>query len=186
MAVKLLVNNIKKKIDIDYVSTIVSNSAQYINTNYIPNINSVFEFKYKPLGDRLFEFGNSQIRGYRNYDSKYLLSINSVDYLFSGCSYNNVHTIKIKNKSITIDEVETVKDSMIFNFDSTEPIAIFSDYSNTSFSKMMLYYFKISEGDKLIRDFRPCLDDNGVACLWDEVTQQYFYNLGTDNFTYSR
>ena len=188
MAVKLLVNNIKKRTDIDYVLTIKSSSAssQYINTNYIPNINSVFEFKYISLGDRKYEFGNLQIRGYRNYDSKYLLSINSVDYLFPGCSYNKLHTIKIKNKSFTIDGVETINENMIFNFDSTEPITIFSDYSNTSFGQMSLYYFKISEGDKLIRDFRPCLDDEGIACLWDEVTQQYFYNLGTGNFIYSR
>lgn len=186
MSHKLLFNNVKNKINVDYVSYIESSGNQYINTNYVPNINSVFEFNYTPLADRSFEFGNSQIKGFRNYDNRYALTVNSVVYYFSNCKYNVPHIIKSKNKSFTIDEVETVKDGMVFNFDSTEPIYIFGSNSNKSYARMILNYFKISENDKLIRDYRPCLDNKGVACLWDEVTQQYFYNLGTGKFSYKK
>lgn len=82
MSHKLLFNNVKNKINVDYVSYIESSGNQYINTNYVPNINSVFEFNYTPLADRSFEFGNSQIKGFRNYDNRYALTVNSVVYYF--------------------------------------------------------------------------------------------------------
>lgn len=45
-----------------------------------------------------------------------------------------------------------------------------------------LYYCKIWERNTLIRDFIPFCDDNKVACLYDKVTEQFFYNSGTGSF----
>ena len=34
----------------------------------------------------------------------------------------------------------------------------------------------------LIRDFRPCLDPDGVACLYDKVEKKYYHNAGSGEF----
>ena len=35
-----------------------------------------------------------------------------------------------------------------------------------------------------IHDYLPCLDTNGVPCMWDNIAKEYVYNDGTGNFTY--
>lgn len=35
-----------------------------------------------------------------------------------------------------------------------------------------------------IADYLPCLDGNGVACMWDNIAGQYVYNDGTGDFLY--
>ena len=48
---------------------------------------------------------------------------------------------------------------------------------------LKLYWFKLYQGSSLVRDFIPCQDSNNVYCLLDKVSGQFFYNLGTGNFT---
>lgn len=43
-------------------------------------------------------------------------------------------------------------------------------------------YCKIYESDVLIRDFIPVVDKNGVACMYDKVHGQFYYNQGTGDF----
>ena len=69
------------------------------------------------------------------------------------------------------------------------PIYIFTmNYNNTApdvhMCSMKLYYFRILEGDALVADYRPALDDNGVACLYDTVSGAFKYNRGTGRFYY--
>lgn len=47
-----------------------------------------------------------------------------------------------------------------------------------------IYYCKISEGTELIRDFIPCLDNNGVPCMYDLVGGETYYNQGTGKIGY--
>lgn len=47
---------------------------------------------------------------------------------------------------------------------------------------MRIFYFSLTEGDKLVRDFIPVLDSIGVPCMFDKVTKQSFRNAGTDQF----
>ena len=46
------------------------------------------------------------------------------------------------------------------------------------FSSSRIYFLKIWQGNDLVRDFRPCLK-NGVAGLYDAVSSNIFYSLGT-------
>ena len=45
-----------------------------------------------------------------------------------------------------------------------------------------LYRCKFWQGGTLVRDFQPVLDENGVACLYDAVTDELFYNAGSGSF----
>lgn len=47
-----------------------------------------------------------------------------------------------------------------------------------------VYYCKIWDNGTLIRDFIPVLDENSVPCLYDKVSETYFYNQGTGGFIY--
>ena len=46
-----------------------------------------------------------------------------------------------------------------------------------------LYSAQITEGTEIIKDFIPVVDKNGVACLYDKVSGEFYYNKGTGNFT---
>lgn len=49
-----------------------------------------------------------------------------------------------------------------------------------------VYYSKIYNVDgELIQDLRPLVDDNGVACFYDLITGNKFYNSGTGTLGYS-
>ena len=47
-----------------------------------------------------------------------------------------------------------------------------------------IYYVKIYDGDNLVRDFVPCLDAEGVPCMYDLVGQKPYYNQGSGSFTW--
>lgn len=42
---------------------------------------------------------------------------------------------------------------------------------------------QIYDNGSLVRDYRPCLDPSGVACLYDLVNEEYVYNAGSGEFT---
>ena len=47
-----------------------------------------------------------------------------------------------------------------------------------------IYSVRIWSGDTLVRDFVPCEDENGEACLWDFVSGRYFRKAsGSGDFT---
>ena len=57
--------------------------------------------------------------------------------------------------------------------------------SVTQLIKAKMKYLKIwQDGATLSRDFRPCLDRNGVPCMYDTVSKSYFYNQGSGTFVY--
>ena len=65
--------------------------------------------------------------------------------------------------------------------DTGYPMYLFTcnvDGSPTWFAKARCYGFKIWQDNTIVRDFRPCLK-NGVAGLYDSVSSNIFYSLGT-------
>lgn len=46
------------------------------------------------------------------------------------------------------------------------------------------YWYKISEGQNIVRNFVPCLDQYGVPCMYETITQQPFYNTGNGEYLY--
>lgn len=57
-----------------------------------------------------------------------------------------------------------------------------SDYGNW---QGKIFRAQITQGDTLVRDFVPCLDENKKPCMFDLISQTPFYNQGTGNdFTY--
>lgn len=49
-------------------------------------------------------------------------------------------------------------------------------------TKGKLYYVKLWNKGKLVRDLIPVIDEEGIACMYDKVSEGYFYNQGTGEF----
>jgi len=60
--------------------------------------------------------------------------------------------------------------------------------SETVSQKMQgkIYKAQITKGTKIIADFIPVLDNNNKPAMYDNISGQLFYNLGTGEFTYGR
>ena len=52
------------------------------------------------------------------------------------------------------------------------------------YAYMKLYSCAIYDGGRKIRDFKPCLDADGVPCLYDLISKTAFYNQGRGSFTW--
>lgn len=114
----------------------------------------------------------------------------------NGCKKPNdnlPHIIYVSNDTQRIDDNETnytVSQFDIINDDSNawnipyNHITLFEGnmrYSRpSSKNSMSIYYCKIWDGDELIRDYIPCLDDNNKPCLYDKVNQIPYYSGGIE------
>lgn len=89
-------------------------------------------------------------------------------------------------KNIQTDEVHTAGSVSYF---PNYPMGIFDRWSYSAYNQWTgqvyssngsrtgkFYYVKIWEGNTLVRDIIPVLDENGTPCVYDKVTKQYFYN----------
>lgn len=52
------------------------------------------------------------------------------------------------------------------------------------YAYMKLYSCAMYDGGRKIRDFKPCLDADGVPCLYDLISKTAFYNQGSGGFTW--
>ena len=52
------------------------------------------------------------------------------------------------------------------------------------YAYMKLYSCAIYDDGRKIRDFKPCLDADGVPCLYDLISKTAFYNQGSGSFTW--
>ena len=48
-----------------------------------------------------------------------------------------------------------------------------------------IYSCSLFKGGVLVREFVPVLDKSGVPCMYDRVSRQFFYNVGTGDFQYA-
>ena len=92
-----------------------------------------------------------------------------------------IFTIKYGNGVIKINDKKIV-DLPTDSFVDTLTLTIFDRNGNGGYIDGRLYYFKIYEGNSLVRDFIPVLDNNNVACLYDKVEEKTYYNKGTGTF----
>ena len=91
----------------------------------------------------------------------------------------------LNNGKLIIDNSKTGNDGSN-GVVSSRTIKLFCrDYNgNLAYTNARIYRCQISEGTTLVRDLIPCLDTNGVPCMYDVITKQTYYNAGTGNFLY--
>ena len=61
--------------------------------------------------------------------------------------------------------------------------ALYIGASNSTYaSYSRIYATKVYKDDVLVRDFIPVLDKDNIACMYDKVSGEYFYNQGSGEF----
>ena len=99
----------------------------------------------------------------------------------------NQNIIYISNENLRIgNSIQKIKEYT--DFETPDNAFIFDVSGNPSDgyqkAKMKLFYCKIYDNNVLIRDMIPVLDKNNVACMYDKVNKEFYYNQGTGEFLY--
>lgn len=107
--------------------------------------------------------------------------------LSNNTTFGQVYSFDISKNGAYLDDVLKIEASKFTQeFTATKPF--FVGWANgTSVQKLVgnIYPMQIYENDVLVKDLRPYVDENGVACLYDIVTKKCFYNQGDGELGYS-
>lgn len=178
--------------EIEYLQ---SSGTQYIDTGIAGN-NDKLEIvvEYKMLGFKSYSgvFGNYTAEAdncwrliQTNTDNdKYYLNTNTKGgggTITLTIPKNVVHKVVMNKNAIIVDGVEYATSSSKGTENSSN-IVLFRQKSTNASSIMQLYSWKVYDDGKLIQNLVPVKDANGVYCLFDRVTKEFFCNQGTGNF----
>ena len=183
------------------VNYLQSSGTQWINTEITPSQDTKVIIKFM-----INDWGYSSLIGSRtNSDSNdqfttYLDSSSNGRFLFrmdgmsSGITYYGIklHTVYTAELSGTKMEfmledgtISFTSGVTISDFSSTVPMLLFKAKNiSGSGAYAKVYSCKIYSQDNLVRDFQPCLDTEGVPCMFDFVSRKSFYNVNAGSFTW--
>ena len=186
---------------VDYLQ---SSGEQWIEMGIAPNQNTKVVLKIKInkfngingftlIGSRTDANSNDQF-------TTYLDDYNGTRFLFrmdgqpQAISWKGLTTDKIYIVTLSGTEMKAEledgtavfsKTFSVNDFTSTVTMALFRAKSvGGAYFQGRIYSCKHYSGDELIQDFQPCLDAEGVPCMFDFVSQKSFYNKGTGSFTW--
>ena len=104
-------------------------------------------------------------------------------YRFTTASSLNRTKIRMNKTGVWVDDIMKRVWSDVANFETPTNGLIF-DVGNNNWAGnkaiMRLYGYTNGDAQKLV----PCLDTEGVPCMYDLVSQKPFYNAGTGSFTW--
>lgn len=165
---------------------IESTGTQYIDTGIIPNNNTVVKISIKKSGD-IIDY--ERLCGVVN-DFE-LLRNNTLNFIFRADNTNIYDDIDISNEKFKVLQFGKgnifINNNIVYSysnrFSTDKNLYLFHSNGSDRYGSFKLQYCKIYENDELIRNFLPVLNDN-IPCLYDTVTDKYFYNQGTGEFLY--
>lgn len=194
--------NIKNPPPYTELEYIESTGTQYINTNYLPNANTGIEvdFQFTDLSAQQRLYG-TQTSTSNETTSTWVYYINSktkwayahIDGVGNWINTNYDANDRKHNLKFNVISGKIIIDDGAYNADivgtvtqpSARPLYIMASNikENADYKgQVRIYEFKIYENNTLVRDFIPVKDENDVVCLYDTVTETYFYNQGTGTF----
>lgn len=181
------------------VEYLQSTGNEVIYTGIIPTDKHGFYAEVESLGGTTGYACGTQSAGgspgFWIYDSNGVLQASYENNTKTTVSTNRKVTIKnnfLNDRKLVADEnvVKNYSQSFIYNW-SYEFTLFKSTYTaNTKFdpvAPIRFYRFKISENEKIIRDFVPCLDVNDTPCMYDilgtgTIEENTYYNQGDGRF----
>lgn len=185
---------------VDYLQ---SSGTQWIEMGVAPNQNTKAVLKIKI--DELTSQGASLIGSRTDVNSDdqfttYLDDYGGTRFLFrmdgqpeaipwKGLTTDKIYIVTLSGTEMKAElEDGTAVFSKTFSvsdFTSTVTMALFRAKGvSGAYFRGRIYSCKHYSGDELIQDFVPCLDTEGVPCMFDLVSRKSFYNKGTGSFTW--
>lgn len=174
----------------------------YINTDYAPNNNTKIEIKFKPntntsqdiISARDSSSGPYFILRYGNNSTQrfsYRWASNSIKNVDIS-TYNQEETVvTLDGPQFNINTGGTTSENTVTSggtFSMTTPLTIFAMNTNGSisnYSTANIYYCKIWESNKLIREFIPVKYGTQYG-LYDKIENKFYGNLGSGTITGSK
>ena len=176
---------------VNYVEYIESSGTQYIDTGFKPNQDTrvVMDIQQTSADDSAAFFGTRTSKTANMYVF-FLVSATQfrTDFGTSKESVNVTSTLTRfvidKNKATTtFGEYSATNTGSNFTAPCNMTLlAVNTAGTVGTFANAKLYSCQIYNNGTLIRDYKPALDPDGVACLYDKVNREYVYNAGTGTF----
>lgn len=180
-----------------------SSGTQYINTDYIPNNETGLWIRCRK-NNPTTTTGLQIPFGMSGGTYIYPLSINNTylqyswgGYVTTNGSYYYVDDGEPYDSSLNFFNSKIVSfTSLENNYSKTDtktlaamnkPLYLFSYNNNGTVGYSLIgkvYRAKISQLDTVVRDYLPCVDEAGIPCMYDLVTQTAYYNAGTNKFSF--
>lgn len=185
---------------VDYLQ---STGTQWIEMGVAPNQNTKAVLKIKI---NVFTDTGASLIGSRtdvNSDDQFTTYLDGYDgtrFLFrmdarpEAISWKGLTTDKIYIVTLSGTEMKAEledgtavfsKTFSVSDFTSTVTMALFRAKGvGGTYFQGRIYGCKYYSGDELIQDFVPCLNADGVPCMFDLVSRKSFYNKGNGSFTW--
>lgn len=185
-----------------------SDGTQYIDTGVIPNDETGLYLKAQTL-----KFNDGIPFGCRDTTETHILYIphpsssaknmryawetyvdTGLDWLIADdlvytSSINLYNNRKVQFNSNNLDYINYLTTTLSDTIDTS--LWLFSYNRNNEFESTYsvwggrIYRAKITQGENLIHDFVPCLDENGIPCMYDLVSETPFYKAQGNEFAYA-
>lgn len=140
----------------------------------------VYSSQYGTLEHQIYKtYSNAETRLYYGASSTNMVKISGTT------TFNNYHVLIDGSNVYVNDELLSSTITRASNSAFTIPLYNVATGAGTFFggSNAKFRYFKIWDGNELVRDFVPCYrKSDNVAGMYDLVTNQLFTNQGTGNF----
>ena len=104
-------------------------------------------------------------------------TIQGVDYEFDIQAEYGVRTGYWNNENVSLNYSGSLCSNLPLHLFGHKSITV-----NESSEPLRIYKFQIYLSSGIVRDFIPVLDSNDTPCMYDKVTNQFFYNQGTGQF----
>lgn len=175
-----------------FLESILSDGNQYIDTGFCPDQNTRLV-----LDVQVTSTGLAALFGARSgYKSNAFALFTSQSYLQDdfGTASGNVtlsgvgrHVFEKKQNLLSVDGV-VVRTAESNNFTCPYPVALLSINNGgvmmTAYPvTAAIYSAQIYDGETLVRDLVPALDDSGIPGLYDKCSGGFYRNAGTGAFT---
>lgn len=185
-----------------YLEYIESNGSQYIDLGIEGrcNLEIEAELAYVAIpGDGSFiasRTGGTRFYALHHYEGVFQLGYGGSNATSIRGMRNIKYTLNSKftqgEQTMTIDGTQAVRGTSGTVVSTGRNIYLFAcnyDGNATYYTKGRIYSLKIwnlvdGARESLLGDFRPCLDGDGVPCLYDSVTDGYFYDARSGTFAY--
>lgn len=169
---------------VNFVDYIASSGTQYIDTEFVPDTNSKAEVAFSCAQTEGAAICGTE-NGWKN--NGFSIYSHTVEY---GTDVKAL-TVSNQKRSIVLDKGAVYENGDLI---ATLSGTVNCNYSLLAFARnrggaigehstTKLYSLKLYDNGYLVRDYQPCLDENGVACLYEKINQKYVYNAGTGEFT---
>lgn len=175
------------KITLKEYESITASGAQYINTNYYPNVNTKLILRRSDHSSNFINDG--EIDGNQGQDGAFYVSGTQFAFdkfkVISSIRNVNSHVIQLSSDGLFINGSFIDKQTDYRN-NWTSPREFYLMALNRGNSidpnYNTIYYCKLYDNNQLVRDFIP-VSYNGTPGLWDKVEWKFYENAGSGSFT---